>query len=82
MYDQVREKFFLLNIRSQTSLVDPQQSINPVNNPDEEISIECLQKKTTVEVLMNLDSIWVERWISKVLHKLEPQGTPTQLNAR
>ena len=48
---------FLLNIRSQTSLVDPQQSINPVNNPDEEISIECLQKKTTVEVLMNLDSI-------------------------
>lgn len=81
MYDQVREKFFLLNIRSQTSLVDPQQSINPVNNPDEEISIECLQKKTTVEVLMNLDSIWVERWISKVLHK-EPQGTPTQLNAR
>ena len=72
---------FLLNIRSQTSLVDPQQSINPVNNPDEEISIECLQKKTTVEVLMNLDSIWVERWISKVLHK-EPQGTPTQLNAR
>ena len=36
---------FLLNIRSQTSLVDPQQSINPVNNPDEEISIECLQKK-------------------------------------
>lgn len=27
------------------SLVDPQQSINPVNNPAEEISIECLQKK-------------------------------------
>ena len=63
------------------SLVDPQQSINPVNNPAEEISIECLRKKTTVEVLMNLDSIWVERCISKVLQK-EPQGTPTQLNAR
>ena len=63
------------------SLVDPQQNINPVNNPAEEISIECLQKKTTVEVLMNLDSIWVERCISKVLH-IEPQGTPAQLTAR
>ena len=51
-----KEEVFWLNIRSQTSLVDPQQSINPVNNPAEEISIECLQKKQQLKFWW----IWIQ----------------------